>query len=111
MEPWLNTTTCGLAGGIFGMIIGLHGALSGIFAPKGLYKSYVLGSLKFLLAGSAILLCAGITGYFVGQPYDVWYFLILSGLIGCISIFVALKCVTTTYRNIELRKIEAQNLP
>jgi hypothetical protein len=46
----------------------------------------------------------------VGQPYGVWYGLLLPGVIGLIVLGSLSPVAVTAYRQAELRKIQARDL-
>jgi hypothetical protein len=82
----------------------------GVLAPRGKAKWLVLGSLGVLLCCSAILLVLGITAVTSGQPYGVWYGLLLAGVIGLIVLGSLSPVAINAYRQAELRKMQSQDL-
>lgn len=108
--PWFSNP--GLLGGLLGSGIGLLGAAVGvgmsICAPRGIGKSLILrGQLAIVVLG-AIILAVGIVALSVGQPFDIWYPLVLAGGL-MTSLFASLYPVArNVYRQAEQRKLNAE---
>jgi hypothetical protein len=79
-------------------------------APRGKAKALVLGTLGVLLTASAICLILGIVALVQGQPYGVWYGLLLAGVIGVVVLGSLAPRAVMTYRQAELRKMQARDL-
>jgi hypothetical protein len=75
MWAWLPGTALGVAGGIWG-------AMVGVMAPRGKGKGLIWGSYWLLLAASVVMVAASIVAVSGGQPYGVWYGLLLPGVLG-----------------------------
>jgi hypothetical protein len=93
---WIPGSTLGLVGGLWG-------ALVGILAPRGRARSFVVGYTWAVLVACAGLLAAGAVALVCGQPYGVWFFLGLPGLIGLIVIGANAPTVYWAYRAAEAR--------
>jgi hypothetical protein len=61
----------------------------------------ILGLGGLLFGASLVLLAAGLTALFSGQPYGVWYGLGLGGLIGTVVLGFVLPVVRKGYREAE----------
>ena len=110
-EPWFDPNLYAWIPGTFlGTIGGLWGALVGTLAPRGKGKVFVLGSLGILLLASGACLALGLTALVVGQPYGVWYGLLLPGVIGLIVLGSLSPVALLRYRQAEMRKIQARDL-
>lgn len=92
MEAWFSeraglvlgvTLGCGygLAGALFGVLGGLYGA-------KGKMKQLLLNWLRGWIGLSALLLLAGLGAILFGQPYHVWYPLVVAGAAMFLLLFV-----------------------
>ncbi len=110
-DPWFNSNWVGgILGSTLGVLGGTWGALGGILAPRGRGRALVLGLGWLLVAASLVLLVAGVVAIFAGQPYGVWYSLLLCGVIGTAVVGGNLVPVYRVYRSAEQRAMEAQDL-
>jgi hypothetical protein len=110
-EPWFDPNLYAWIPGTFlGIIGGLWGALVGTLAPRGKAKGFVLASLGILLFASVACLALGVTALVVGQPYGVWYGLLLPGFIGLVVLGSLASLALLRYRQAEMRKIQARDL-
>ena len=98
-----------LPGTAFGVLGGVWGALVGVMAPRGKGKAGLVGSGLVLIGLAAGSLIAGLVGLWAGQPYGVWYGLILPGFIGLFVLGPMLPVVLLRYRQAEGRKIQAED--
>jgi len=113
-EPWFDLNTqiwlgsgLGGFGGLWGSALGVMG---GLLIPKGKGKSLVFGLLFLGLAVGVGSLATGLVALLSGQPYAVWYPLLLGSvpltLLSSIFVFVARH----RYRQVELRKMQAEEM-
>jgi hypothetical protein len=113
-EPWFTEQQqmyyAWIPGTALGCLGGLWGAMAGILAPSGKAKRLVLGSGWLLLAVSIALLLLGVIGLLTGQPYGVWYGLLLPGVGGSIVFGVLMPVVLLRFRQAEQRQIEAKDI-
>src|SRR4051794_31913308 len=80
-EPWFDPIYYAwIPGTLLGTLGGIWGSLIGTLAPRGKGKVAVLTSLGILLAASVACLGLGIMALVAGQPYGVWYGLLLPGI-------------------------------
>ena len=109
VEPWFNP---GLAGGILGGGVGVlgavYGTLVGVLAPRGQGRTFVMAMHWGAIALGAAFLVAGIGAAVSGQPYGVWYSLLLPGallvvLMGCMT-----PVIKQRYRQAEHRRLQAE---
>ena len=114
MTPWWTSQQAGLIGGIAGSVVGvlggIAGTLAGTLAPRGKARGFVMGLFVSMLAAGIVTLAVGIVAVAIGQPYAVWYPLVLLG--GIMSIVTAsiLPGVRMRYRQAEARRLEAAEL-
>jgi MFS family permease len=112
MEPWFDPIRFGawyggLGGGLLGGLGGILGALAGTLAPKGKGRSFILGAFTLMTVVGVGHLASGLYALSVGQPYGIWYPLVLIGAILTI-LFAALRpVVRKRYTEAEARKMAA----
>jgi hypothetical protein len=113
MDEWFNLNTAiyfGAGGGAFvGILGGLLGTLTGLWAPKGLHKAFLLGTYKLLRLVGAVALVAGVVALVQKQPYHVYYPLLLLGLILLVVMSGVLPGVKRQYEAAEQRKLQAED--
>jgi MFS-type transporter involved in bile tolerance (Atg22 family) len=114
MDPWWTSQQAALIGGLGGGFSGLLGGLLGVFmgrlAPRGSAKRFVISFHTGIVLLGVVVLIVGIVALVVGQPYDVWYPLLLLGAIMA-CIFGGLLPVTrSVYKRAEQNKLEAEEL-
>jgi hypothetical protein len=112
MQPWWTPADAGMIGGVIGVVVGLLGAavgtLAGIFAPRGQLRQVVLGLHAGAIVAGGCLLVAGITAATLGQPYAVWYPLVLGGGIASVVMGSLLPVVLARYRQADARRLAAE---
>jgi hypothetical protein len=110
-EPWFDPNVYAwIPGTLLGVAGGLDGALVGMCAPRGRFKTLVLGLHFAIIASCAALLVLGIVAKVSGQPYGVWYGLGLPGLIGVVVCGSLTPVIRKRYLEAELRKSMADDL-
>ena len=106
--PWFDASMWAwLPGTIFGCLGGAWGASAGVLAPKGKARSLVLGSCVLLIGVAAVFLVAGIAALATGQPYGIWFGLLLPGIQGLVLFPIFLPIIRTRYREAEERRMHA----
>ena len=112
MDPWWTSAGAslvgGLGGGAVGLLGGLLGTLMGTLGPKGKARGFVLGLHLALVVFGALVLAAGIVAVVGGQPYGVYFpLLMLGGIMACV--FGGLLPVTRgVYQQAEGRRLESR---
>ena len=114
MTEWWDAQTAGLVGGILGgglgALAGIFGALAGTLAPRGIARTFVIGTHVTILGVGVALLLAGVYALLVGQPYHVFFPLLLPGFVICAVMGPLLPVVGSRYRQAEQRRIEAEEI-
>ena len=114
MTPWWNPQNAGLIGGIGGAVLGIlggiAGTLAGALAPRGKAKRLVMTLFISMFTGGIVALAIGIVALTVGQPYAVWYPLVLFGGIMALVVGPLIPLVRLRYRQAEARRLEAAEL-
>ncbi len=111
-EPWFDPIRFGalyggVGGGLLGGLGGILGAVAGTLAPKGKGRSFILGAFTLLTLVGVCHLGVGLYALFVGQPYGIWFPLVLIGMILTVVIGTLRPVVRKRYEEVEARKMEA----
>lgn len=110
-EPWFDTGFWGgIAGASVGTVGGLFGALCGVFAPRGVGRTFILGGLILIFATGIAALIAGVIAIIVQQPFFVIYTLILLGGLQTVVFTPLFFVIRNVYVVAELRRMEARDL-
>ena len=109
-QPWFGNA--GVVGALLGSGIGIlggaYGASVGVLAPKGKARRFVVSFSWAFLAIGLVLLAAGVTALATGQPYAVWYTLLLPGALATVLMSIFTPLVRVLYRQAEHRRLEAE---
>lgn len=110
-EPWFDPNAYAwIPGTMLGVFGGLLGTLMGVLGSRGKARGVVAGLLTGGTVACAALAAAGIAAVALGQPYGVWYGLLLPGVLG-VGILLSLRPVLRrTYEGAEARRMEAKDL-
>ena len=113
-SPWFSTETgtyLGAFGGAaIGVLGGTLGAAAGVLAPKGKGRGPVLGTMMTLAVLGAITFVIGLVGLILGQPYAVWYPLLLLGGITGGVLGGLTPVIKKRYAEAEQRRLDADAL-
>lgn len=96
--------------GGLGAFAGIFGAASGYLAPRGIAKSAVLAVHGTLIGIGVLALSAGLVAALTGQPYHVYYPLLLGGGILSVVMGAMFPVIRARYRQAENRKMDAESL-
>jgi hypothetical protein len=107
---WWTDRQGGLIGGIGGGTMGLLGAMIGILSGAGRGRSFVIGLLVALTVIGAVALATGIYALARGQPFGVFYPLMLGGGLPAVICGGLIPTTRKRYAQIELRKIAAADV-
>lgn len=107
---WWGPRTGGLVGGLVGSLLGCVGAVIGVLAGRGKGRAVVLGLAKGMLVFGAASLVLGVVALLRGQPYEVYYPLLLCGVLDVVLPAVLIPVLRRRYAELELRKMAAQDL-
>ena len=111
VTPWFENP--GMVGGLLGAAVGVlgggvYGPLVGALVPRGIGKPIVMGYHYLLLAAGIALLVAGLAALMSGQPYGVWFALLLPGAILTLLMALFTPMLLRFYRQAEARRLEAE---
>ena len=76
-----------------------------MLAGKGKARNFVLATLKICVALGIVLLIAGLAAVASGQPYAVWYALLLPGFILTLVFSLNLPSIQRRYDELEIRRM------
>jgi biotin transporter BioY len=110
IAPWFDPSRYAwIPGTALGLVAGLMGALVGWLAPRGRARNFVLRTWFTMLAVSVALLMVGIVALAAGQPWGVWYALLLPGAVGTVVVGVNSLVILKRYRQAEQRLLAAKD--
>ncbi len=104
---WWNDRQAGLFGGIAGSVIGIIGAIIGTLCGIGRGRMIAVGLGWFVLVTGVVSLVAGGVAVSSGQPYAVYYPLLLIGGIGTLVMGLNMRTIGKRFAEAELRRMEA----
>jgi hypothetical protein len=110
-EAWFDPNRYAwIPGTVYGVAVGLLGALAGVLAHRGRARGFVLNTwIAAWLAGLA-LLAIGVAALVQGQPWGIWYGFLLPGGIGIAVVGGNYFVIVKHYREIERRRLAARDL-
>jgi hypothetical protein len=104
---WWSAESAGLIGGAAGSAVGLFGALAGTLCSLGRGRHLVIGGLLALGSSGLALLAVGVAALALGQPYEVWYPLVLLGVLDPVLAFSLLPTARRRFEAAGLRRGQA----
>lgn len=111
VEPWFDPNHYAwIPGTVYGVSAGLMGGLVGLFVPKGRGRGFILKAWFTLWAVAVALLIGGLVAIVDGQPWGVWYALLLPGVIGTLVVGANSLVILRSYRAVEQRRLAAKDL-
>lgn len=115
-EPWFEPNTFGalfgaIVGGGGGTLIGIFGGVAGSYLiPRGKGRGFVLGTLVTVAGLGLVMLAIGIYALVVGQPYGIWYPILLCGVIFSVVCGSMVPAIRKQYAAAEQRRLEAESI-
>jgi hypothetical protein len=106
---WWSDRAAGWIGGIAGTLLGCLGGLLAVLASKGKSRVFVLTTSKALIGLGIVSTLAGLWALSIGQPYAVWFPLLLLGVLLESILFVRLRQYQKTYEDLEMRKMASMD--
>ena len=101
---WLEA----IGGGGGGTLLGIFGSLMGYLAPRGIGRVPMLATHAVIVACGVCAHGAGIYALLTGQPYHVYYPLLLGGGITALVMGCLWPVARLRYRQAEQRKLDAE---
>lgn len=114
-EAWFDPIRFGalygaIGGGGLGALGGILGALAGYCAPRGKARGFILGAFIVMIIVGIGHLVVGLYALASGQPYGIWYALVLTGGILTVVMGALFPVVRMRYTQAEMRRIQAASL-
>jgi len=114
-EPWFDPIRFGVVYGGFGgsalgALGGILGVATGYLAPRGKGRNLILGAFTIFLIIGVLNLLIGFYALISGQPYGIWYPLVLIGVILTAVMGGLLPVVKKRYTESESRRLNAAAL-
>jgi hypothetical protein len=106
---WWSDREAGWAGAIGGSALGLLGALVGGFCSLGRGRFLVLGLMATVSVAGVIALGIGVFAWVRGQPYAVYYPLLLGGGVAVLVFGGLIPTARRRYAERELRRMAARD--
>ena len=112
-EPWFDPNTFGawygsIGGGVGGSLMGCMGGLAGYLAPRGKGRQFVMITFTVFLVLGAVQAVLGMFALAEGQPYGIWYPMLLCGIVTLFVIGPLIPVIRRRYAEAEHRRIEAE---
>ncbi len=112
IDPWFDPIRFGIyyggiGGATLGILAGVLGSASGYLAPRGKGRSFILGAFTTLFVIGVLHLLVGLYAVISGQPYGIWYSLILIGVIMSAVMGGLLPVIRKRYAEAEARRMNA----
>ena len=104
---WWSDRQAGLMGGIAGSALGILGAAIGWLSSAGRARGFVFGALKTGAYFGVALVILGGLALASGQPYAVYYPLLLLGTISTVLGLWLPRSMSKRYEELELRRMQA----
>lgn len=104
---WWSDKMAGLIGGIAGSILGVMGALVGTLCSLGRARRVAQATAYLMLAVGLASLSTGIIALSNGQPYSVYYPLLLVGVIGTVIPLLISRSISSRFQALDLRRMNA----
>ena len=108
-DGWWTERDAGWIGGVGGCIVGLLGALIGILGGFGKARRFVMLLTTAVVGLGMLCLVVGAAAFALGQPYAVYYPLVLFGIIATAVFGGNLPILRRRYQQIELRRMTAMD--
>lgn len=85
------------------------GAVVGWLVPRGRARGLIVRAWFALWAVAVVLLLMGIAARLNGQPWGVWYALLLPGAVGTVVVGANSLVILKRYREVEERRLAAKD--
>jgi hypothetical protein len=86
------------------------GGIVGWLVPRGRSRNFILRAWFTVWVVAIVLLVVGIVALASGQPWGIWFGLLLHGVIGTPVVGANSIVILKRYREVEERRLEAKDL-
>lgn len=107
---WFDNRSAGLIGAVGGTVLGLWGALIGILSSRGKARVFAVGSANAILVLGIVAVVFGGVAMAAGQPYAVYYTLLLLGGIAVFVMAFLRRSVAARYEEVELKRMRSMDV-
>jgi hypothetical protein len=104
---WWGERVAGVIGAFMGTMLGIWGSLAAALAYKGRGRSFVMATMKVWTTLGVGFAVAGAIALALGQPFEVWFLLLLPAVILIGISMRSFKDYKRRYEELELRKMAA----
>jgi peptidoglycan/LPS O-acetylase OafA/YrhL len=110
-QPWFDPNHYAwIPGSAYGVAAAVMGGLVAWLVPRGRARNFVVRAWFALWAAALVLVVCGFVALVGGQPWGVWYGLLLPGAIGACVVGANSFVIQKTYRQVEQRRLAAKDL-
>ena len=106
-SAWWSVGTASIVFGVAGALVGVLGALVGSLASRGAARGFVVPTMRVAAFVGIGLAGAGLVALAIGQPYEVWFPLLLLGVIMTFVFGGMSRTVEARYEARELQRMRA----
>jgi hypothetical protein len=106
---WWPDRAAGWIGGIGGTVLGCLGSVLAVLAAKGRCRGFVITTSIVLIGAGIMVAVAGVAAVMIGQPYGVWFPLLLIGVLLLAIIPFRLRQYQKGYEELEMRRMSAMD--
>ncbi len=107
---WWSETSGGLVGGLAGGLLGVLGGVIGVLAARARARSLVMGLLGLMSLIGVSGIGLGAWALLAGQPWVVWFPLLLPGILGTLLPTGLREPIRRHYETVELRRMRIRDL-
>ncbi len=104
---WWSGSMAGWIGGLLGTLLGIAGATGGVLASRGIGRNAVFAATIVGIAVGLLMTACGVVAVLLGQPYGVYYPLMLIGGLSLVLSTCGLVLFRKRYAEAELRRMHA----
>lgn len=110
-SAWWTPSDAGWIGGLSGAGLGLVGSalgvMAGVLIPRGKGRGVMMWTTRALAVFGVVMVIVGLVALAKGQPYHVWYPVLLLGAIATVVFGSTLLWLPGLLRQIEQRRMDA----
>jgi hypothetical protein len=106
---WWSARSAGIIGGVGGALVGCLGALIEWLAARNKARRFVVNTARLLIGAGTASALGGLAAVALRQPYQVWYALLLLGVLVVMIFPFRLRRYQDRYREFELRRMTSMD--